>query len=170
MSNFKPRKYFYEPKDAWAKKEIHSAGVLFLSRKSGISDQQEINLWVTEILEFFFNLEIFYYNNWHLRQKLKQKLLPGTGFCCKNKYEMYGTDLEVRWGEWGASQVAIVVKNLPASAGRHETWFNPWVRKLPWRRAWQPTPVFLPGEFHGWRSLRGYSPWGHKESDMTEAA
>ena len=40
--------------------------------------------------------------------------------------------------------------------------------KIPWRRAWQPTPVFLPGEFHGQRSLVGYSPSGHKESDMTE--
>ena len=37
-----------------------------------------------------------------------------------------------------------------------------------WRRAWQPTPVFLPGEFHGLRNLEGYSPWGRKESDMTE--
>jgi len=37
-----------------------------------------------------------------------------------------------------------------------------------WRRAWQPTPVFLPGEFHGQRSLAGYSPWGRKELDMTE--
>ena len=37
-----------------------------------------------------------------------------------------------------------------------------------WRREWQPTPVFLPGEFHGQRSLVGYSPWGHKELDMTE--
>ena len=37
-----------------------------------------------------------------------------------------------------------------------------------WRRKWQPTPVFLPGESHGWRSLVGYSPWGHKESDTTE--
>ena len=37
-----------------------------------------------------------------------------------------------------------------------------------WRRKWQPTPVFLPGKSHGWRSLAGYSPWGHKESDMTE--
>ena len=42
--------------------------------------------------------------------------------------------------------------------------FNPWVRKIPWRRAWQPTPVFLPGESHGQRSWTGYSPWGHKES------
>ena len=46
--------------------------------------------------------------------------------------------------------------------------FDPWVSKIPWRRAWQPTPVFLPGEFHGHTSLAGYSPWGHKESDMTE--
>ena len=38
--------------------------------------------------------------------------------------------------------------------------FDPWVGKIPWRRKWQPTPVFLPGESHGWRSLVGYSPWG----------
>ena len=42
------------------------------------------------------------------------------------------------------------------------------VGKTPWRRKWQPTPVFLPGEFHRQRSLEGYSPWGHKESDMME--
>ena len=46
--------------------------------------------------------------------------------------------------------------------------FDPWVRKIPWRRKWHPTPVLLPGKFHGWRSLVGYSPWGHKESDTTE--
>ena len=46
--------------------------------------------------------------------------------------------------------------------------FDPWVGKIPWRRKWQPTPVFLPGEFHGQRSLLGYSPWGRKELDMTE--
>ena len=40
--------------------------------------------------------------------------------------------------------------------------FSPWVGKIPWRRAWQPTPGFLPGEPHGQRSLVGYSPWGHK--------
>ena len=39
---------------------------------------------------------------------------------------------------------------------------------IPWRRKWQPTPVFLPGESHGWRSLVGYNPCGHKESDTTE--
>ena len=43
-----------------------------------------------------------------------------------------------------------------------------WVGKILWRRKWQSIPVFLPGESHGQRSLVGYSPWGHKESDMTE--
>ena len=49
---------------------------------------------------------------------------------------------------------------------RHK--FSPWVRKILWRRAWQPTPVFLPGKSDGQRSLVGYSPWGRKESDTTE--
>ena len=46
--------------------------------------------------------------------------------------------------------------------------FDPWVGKIPWRRKWLPTPLFLPGEFHGQRSLAGYSPWDHKELDTTE--
>jgi len=45
---------------------------------------------------------------------------------------------------------------------------NPSVRKIPWSRKWQPTPVFLLGESHEQRSLEGYSPWGCKELDMTE--
>ena len=48
--------------------------------------------------------------------------------------------------------------------------FDPWVGKIPWRRKWQPTPVFLPGESHGQRSLAGYSSRGHKESDMSKAS
>ena len=58
-----------------------------------------------------------------------------------------------------------MVKNLPA---RQETLVNPWIRKTSSRREWQPTPVLLPGEFHGQRSLAGHRPWGHKESDTTE--
>ena len=46
--------------------------------------------------------------------------------------------------------------------------FSLWVGKIPWRRKWQPTPVFLPRKVHGLRSLVGYSPWGHRESDTTE--
>ena len=45
--------------------------------------------------------------------------------------------------------------------------FDPWVGKIPWKRKWQPTPVFLPGKSHEQRSLAGYSPWGHRELDMT---
>ena len=61
-----------------------------------------------------------------------------------------------------------VVKNPPANAGDIRDGFNPWVGKIPWSRKWQPTPVCLPGESHGQRSLVGYSSWGCKESDMTE--
>ena len=46
--------------------------------------------------------------------------------------------------------------------------FDPWVGTIPWRGEWQPTPVFLPGESHGWKSLGSYSPRSHKESDTTE--
>ena len=58
-----------------------------------------------------------------------------------------------------------MVRNLPV---RQETGFNPWAGKFPRRREWQSTPVFLLGEFHGQRSLAGYSPQGRKELDMTE--
>ena len=61
------------------------------------------------------------------------------------------------WCHW-ASRVALVVKNPPANAGHVRHRFDPWVRKIPWRKAWQPTPVFLPGESHGKRSLAVYSP------------
>ena len=46
--------------------------------------------------------------------------------------------------------------------------FDPWVGKIPWRRKWKPTPVFLPGKFHRQRTLVGYSPWGCKELDTNE--
>ena len=65
------------------------------------------------------------------------------------------------------------LKNLSANAGdvrdpdkRHR--FDPWVEEIPWSRKWQSTPLFLPGDFHGQRSLLDYSLWGHKESDMTQ--
>ena len=60
-------------------------------------------------------------------------------------------------------------KESACQCRKHKRWrFNPWVRKIPWRREWQPTPVFLPGKSHGQRSLVGYSPWGCKELDRTE--
>ena len=59
-----------------------------------------------------------------------------------------------------------VVKNLPTNTGDTIHGFNPWVGKIPWRRKWQPTPVFLPGKSHGQKSLVGYSPWGCREFNM----
>ena len=66
-----------------------------------------------------------------------------------------------------ASLVAQKVKDLPVM-GEGGPGIDPWVRKIPWRRAWLPTAVFLPRESYGWRSLAGYSPWGHKDSDTIE--
>ena len=57
-----------------------------------------------------------------------------------------------------------MVKHLPANADG----FDPWVRKIPWSRKWQPNPIVLPGESHGQRSLAGYSSQGCKELDMIE--
>ena len=58
-----------------------------------------------------------------------------------------------------------MVKNLPAM---RETWIQSLGQKDPLEKEMAPAPVFLPGEFHRQRSLAGYSPWGHKESDTTE--
>jgi len=59
-----------------------------------------------------------------------------------------------------ASLVALVVKNLPQYKRHKRCRFDSWVGKIPWRRKWQATPVFLPGEAHGQRSLVGNSAWG----------
>ena len=60
-------------------------------------------------------------------------------------------------------------KELACQCRRGKTHrFDSWVGKIPWRRRWQPAPVFLSGKSHGWRSLVGCSPWGRWESDMTE--
>ena len=74
------------------------------------------------------------------------------------------------WNKLAQTQGAPVVKNAPASGRRRKRRrFDPWVRKTPWRRAWQPTPAFLPGESYGQRSLVDYSPGDREESDMTKA-
>ena len=65
-----------------------------------------------------------------------------------------------------ASQVALVVKNLFASAGDVRNMGLTLCSKIPWRRKWQPTPAFLPGESHGQRSLAGYSPWVAKSQTL----
>ena len=66
--------------------------------------------------------------------------------------------------------MVLVVNNLPTNAGNiMRCGFHPCVRKICWKRAWQPILVFMPGESHRQRSLVGYHPQGLKESDTTEA-
>ena len=65
-------------------------------------------------------------------------------------------------------QASLVAQHCSVCLQCGRPGFDPWVRKIPWRRKWKPTPVFLPGESHGWRSLVGYSTQGCKESDTTE--
>ena len=80
-----------------------------------------------------------------------------------SRSQVYSLEREIRvlW----TSLMVQRVKN-PLQCRRHR--FYPWVRKILCRKKWQPTPVFLPGKSLGQRSLAGYSPWGCKESDMTE--
>ena len=59
-------------------------------------------------------------------------------------------------------------KESTCHAGDAGDMFDTWVKKTPWRRKCKPTPMFLPGESHGQKSLKGYSPWGFKELDITE--
>ena len=64
-----------------------------------------------------------------------------------------------------------MVPGFPAGSGKEPACkcrrleFNPWLRKIPWRRKWQPTPIFLPGKSCGQRNLAGYSPWGLKSAE-----
>ena len=66
---------------------------------------------------------------------------------------------------WLHYQTIAQINHLPTM---RETWVDPWVREILWRKKWQPTPVPLPGKSPGQRSVVGYSPWGRKESDRTE--
>ena len=66
--------------------------------------------------------------------------------------------LHIRWPKYWRSSFSISPSNE----------YSGLITFRIWRRKWQPTPVLLPGKFHGWRTLVGYSPWSHKELDMTE--
>ena len=74
---------------------------------------------------------------------------------------LLGSLLPYSFGSWWLRQWKIYLQCRKPG-------FNPWVGKIPWRREWQPTPVLLPGEFHGQRSLAGFHPLGDKELDTTE--
>ena len=71
---------------------------------------------------------------------------------------------------WGFPDGAVVNKPTCQCRRWRRCRFDPWLRKIPWNRKWQPTLVLLPGKYHGQRNLVGYSPWGRRELDMTEHA
>ena len=102
----------------------------------------------TSLLFFFFNLG-----------KKRRKTNSQQDQCLNGRWKGGGGKGEV------GSSFAQMIKNPLAM---RETWVRPLGREDAWRRAWQPTPVLLPGESHGLRSLVGYSPLGHKESDVTK--
>ena len=76
--------------------------------------------------------------------------------------------LKVVMNTLGESRGLVGLSGKESTCQYRRLRFDPWVGKIPWRREWQPTPVFLPGELRGQMFPVGYSPWGHKESDMTE--
>ena len=82
---------------------------------------------------------------------------------CRSSFTLVG-----KTASWGLPRWLRGQDSTCQCGSRRRRGFDPWVGKTPWRRTWPPTPVFLPGEFHGQRSLAGYSPWGRRESDMTE--
>ena len=104
---------------------------------------------------FFFQNQILF-KNWSI-----VALQCCINFYCTEKWISYMNTL--------VFPVGSVVKDSIYQCRRgRRCGFDPWVRKIPWRRKWQPAPVFLPGKPHGHRSLAGYSPKGRKESDMTK--
>ena len=92
-------------------------------------------------------------------QRIPYTLIPGSLPC---------------WSSHAGNRCPPWLVQVPGGSGKESACqcrrleLNVWVGKIPWRRERQPTPVFLPEERHGQRSLVGYSPWGHKESGMTE--
>ena len=77
--------------------------------------------------------------------------------------------IRIRTPRWDLSPESFLFSATPPICLQcRRPGFDPWVRKIPWRREWQPTPVFLPGESHGQSSLVGYSPWRWEELDRTE--
>jgi len=137
---------------------IHQARILewvaiSFSRGSSLPSDQT---WVSCIAGRCFTL-------WVTREAHKKILNISTQHLAIPLLDIHLEKIKTLIQKDGASLVAKTIKNLPAKHG-----FNPWVWKIRWRGEWQPTLVFLPGEFRGERSLVGYSPWGCKEWDMTE--
>ena len=103
----------------------------------------------------------------HLESSLRSPQLEQSPHAAmKTQHSQKSINKTINWGFPGGASG----KEPACQCRRHKRCgLDPWVRKILWKRAWQPTPVFLPGASHGKRSPADYSPWGCKESDMNES-
>ena len=109
----------------------------------------------TPYLTYTSSFQIRYFCSHFWRRKLK----PRDVSVLKVTYHVGGTRFEPR-----SSSSCLMAQTVKHLLTMWETWVRSLDREDPLRRKWQPTPVLLPGKSHGWRSLVGYSPWGHTES------
>ena len=133
-------------------------------RLQSMGSQRVGHDWVTSLFSFYSSF-------WRRKWQPTPVFLPGESHGCKG---LVGYSL---WGCKESDTTKQLTHTHRWSSGKKSTcqcrclkWhrFNPWVRKIPWRRKWQPTAIFLSGKSNGQRNLVDYSPWGHKESGMTE--
>ena len=131
-------------------KECKRKTSIFIQASVNITPSSTIrNIYLPDFICFKCNLQgPFYFSSFDFRI-----LAFLTLFCFY--YYLFFIAIKITY-------VAQWWKNLPANAGDRRCGFDLWVGKILWRRKWQPTPVFLPGKFHGQRSLAGYSPLGAK--------
>ena len=142
---------------------------------------QYLNFLVCGIFQHLRSTAIYIWlTQWHSGKEFACSaadpgLIPGLGRCPGgghgNLLQYSCLDNPMDRGAWQAeahSPGGTSGEELPANTGDLRRGFNPWVRKIPWRRAWQPAPAFLCGQSHGQRSVVGYSPQDFEESDTTE--
>ena len=134
-----------------------------------IRSAEEWKCWLIASIFFsFILLNAFQLSiNWNVFLPRNSECLRGSHGvpCVWECAEVLGAPCSWGWAEYlkghhafgGHPVMAQMIRNPPA---KQEAWFSPWVGKIPWRREWQPTPVFLPGKSCGQRSLASYSPWG----------
>ena len=109
------------------------------------------------------SLSLFTFMHWRRKQQPTPVFLPGES---RGWGSLVGCHL---WGHTESDTTEATWQQQQQQCSRLRGYgFDPWVGKIPWRRKWPPTPVFLPRDFHGQRSLAGCSPWGQKESESTE--
>ena len=124
--------------------------------------------WGTHVYLWQIHFDVWQnqYNIVKFKNKIKLKKNKNVYITLASNYLLNSHNPLTHWGfPGGASDKEPVCQGRRYKRCR----FDPWVGKIPWRSAWQPTPIFFSGESHGQRSLVAYSPCGHKESDTTEA-